>query len=70
MAKSEHEQLREAPSGVVAGNIALNAHGRVYDVLDPLIEDKTIPEAAREVLTEAREIFADKASRRLDRVLQ
>lgn len=65
MVVSEMDRYVKAANGVVAGEIASKAHSRVYDVLNPLIDDEETPPAAKPVLKEVRETFSRKADRRL-----
>ena len=66
MSKTDYEQFLEAPNGGIAGEIATQAHGRVYGVLNSVIDDKRTPLAAKPVLRAVRETFARKADERLD----
>ena len=65
MAVSEMDRYRNAVSGDVAGEIAAQAHGRVYGFLNSLIDDEKTPTTAKLVLKAVRETFGRKADERL-----
>ena len=69
MATPEFYRLKVAPTPIHAGNVALEAHGRVYKVLDSVIDDKNTPDVAKRDLEAIRETFSARAEARLDQVL-
>ena len=67
MSRLNYDQFLNAPK-IVAGEIAAQAHGRVYDVLNELIEDESTPTKAIPVLKGVLNNFGSKAEKRLDQV--
>lgn len=65
MVVSEMDRYITAANGVVAGEIASKAHSRVYDFLNPLIDDQETPPVAKPILKKVRETFGNKADKRL-----
>jgi hypothetical protein len=67
MSRLNYDQFLNAPNGIVAGEIATQAHGRVYGVLNSVIDDeRTPPPASVPVLKKVRETVGNKADKRLD----